>query len=73
MHQYRTEVVVPPDRYVCLRLPDGFACGRAVVTVEFEGPAQAGTPGTSATPLDHHLTDRDDIEWWEEFEAERER
>ena len=31
--RYRTEIVVPPDRYVCLQLPAHFPEGRATVTV----------------------------------------
>lgn len=70
MPHYRTEVEVPADRYVCLQLPDRLPPGRAVVTVVL----LEGGPDSSAD-LDHtgHEFDRDDIEWWEEFEDDRER
>ena len=67
MRLYRTEIDVPPDHYVCLQLPDHFPAGRATVTVHFNDPAD---PDRDAPPDDSTL-DREDIEWWEEFEGER--
>ena len=66
MLRYRTEIVIPPDRYVCLQLPNHLPEGRAVVTVQFlnadsepdEEPRQGGEVDL----------DRQDIEWWEEFD-----
>jgi hypothetical protein len=62
--RYRTEIVVAADRYVCLQLPPHFPEGVATVTVRFHGPPDADRPD-SAEELD---PDREDIEWWEEFE-----
>jgi hypothetical protein len=63
--RYRTEIVVPSDRYVCLQLPNHLPQGRAVVTVHFLEPGPA--PATSEEPFED-LADRLDIEWWEEFD-----
>jgi hypothetical protein len=65
--QYRTEIVIPPDRYVCLQLPPDLPEGRAIVTVLFSTP-QSAAPGE---PPESDL-DRQDIEWWDEFEDDRE-
>ena len=64
MRRYRTEIVIPPDRYVGLQLPAHLPEGRAIVTVVVQEPeaAEAGWPEAEA--------DRQDIEWWEEFEGE---
>jgi hypothetical protein len=70
VHRYRTEIVVPADRYVCLRLPDHLPEGRAFVTVDF---ADAETPTTAVlgeSPPFHEDADREDIEWWEEFDED---
>jgi hypothetical protein len=70
--EYRTEIVVPPDRYVCLQLPANLPPGRATVTVLLiDVPASEGESGTAAGS-DLEL-DRQDIEWWDEFEEDRER
>ena len=74
MPRYRTEIVVPPDRYVCLRLPDESPEGRAIVTVDFteSNPALALDSTSSdlgIEPIDHDA-DREDIEWWEEFDGD---
>jgi hypothetical protein len=68
LHRYRTEIVVPADRYVCLQLPEGLPDGPATVTVDFHGhdPAAPGDPMRD----DVDDPDREDIEWWEEFEDE---
>lgn len=68
MIRYQTEVVVAPDRYVCLQLPDHLPEGRARVTVVIEEPE----PVEVAVGLDSDL-DHQDIEWWEEFEEGPER
>jgi hypothetical protein len=62
--RYRTEVVVPADRYVCLQLPPHFPEGVATVTVHVHGPPESDRPG----PAEEPDPDREDIEWWEEFE-----
>lgn len=64
---YRTEVVIPPDRYVCLQLPPLIPEGRAIVTVLVQAPESGDDPDP-----DPEL-DRQDIEWWDEFEDDRER
>lgn len=63
--RYQTEVVVAPDRYLCLQLPASIPEGRAtiIVLVEEHEPAEAGPTGEPDL-------DRQDIEWWEEFEEE---
>jgi len=63
--RYQTEIHVPPDRYVCLQLPDYLPEGRAIVTVLVEGPDRSGL----APPLGDD-PDRQDIEWWDEFDGE---
>ena len=64
MRRYRTEVVIPPDRYIGLQLPPHLPEGRAMVTVIVHDPepAAAGDWGSEA--------DRQDIEWWDEFDEE---
>ncbi len=54
MPRYQTEIVVPPDRYVCLQMPADFPEGAATVLV-LVGEADP---------------DRQEIEWWDEFEGE---
>jgi hypothetical protein len=66
--QYRTEIVIPPDRYVCLQLPADLPEGHAIVTVLFSTPQSAEPAESPESDLD-----RQDIEWWEEFEDGRER
>lgn len=72
MSEYRTEIIVPPDRYVCLQLPPNLPPGRALVTVlvldAHPSDAEPGSPAGSDLELD-----RQDIEWWDEFEEDRER
>jgi hypothetical protein len=63
VRRYRTEIVIPPDRYVCLQLPDHLPEVRAVVTIHVPDP---GTHDVAAE-MD---PDRLDIEWWEEFDDE---
>lgn len=67
MSDYRTEIVVPSDRYVCLQLPGRFPTGHAIVTVRCLAPA-ADLPEAGAAPEEQ--PDRIDIEWWEEFDEE---
>lgn len=59
MRRYCTEIEIPPDRLIILRLPPALPPGRAVVTVQLRDPQEErslldepGEPG---------------IEWWEEF------
>jgi hypothetical protein len=63
--RYRTEILISPDRYVCLQLPTYLPEGRAVVTVIVQEPDsyEQGTTG-EADP------DRQDIEWWDEFDGD---
>jgi hypothetical protein len=63
--RYQTEIHVSPDRYVCLQLPSFFPEGRAVVTVRIE--VEGASAGGSTSGDD---PDRQDIEWWDEFEDE---
>lgn len=58
--RYRTEIVIPADRFVSLQLPDDLPEGRAIVTVWVEDPEAPGDPDP----------DRQDIEWWDEFDDE---
>jgi len=67
VRRYRTEIVIPPDRYVGLQLPAHLPEGRAVVTILVENRDDDATYGSEADP------DRQDIEWWEEFEDDCER
>ena len=62
MRLYRTEIVIPPDRYVSLQLPADWPEGRAHVTVLAAEPDPEEVAGAE---LD---LDRQDIEWWDEFE-----
>jgi hypothetical protein len=68
VQQYRTEIVIPPDHYVCLQLPPDLPEGRAIVTVLFQSPQPAELVELAEPDLD-----RQDIEWWDEFEDDRER
>jgi hypothetical protein len=62
--RYQTEIHVSTDRYVCLQLPSFFPEGRATVTVtvDLEGPSAADAAAGE--------DDRQDIEWWDEFDEE---
>ena len=62
--QYRTEIHIAPDRYVCLQLPDFIPAGRAMVTVS----VMVGEDETGLNPF-HDETDGPDIEWWDEFDG----
>lgn len=62
MLSYRTEIVVATDRRVTLQLPDHFPEGRATVVVSAPS-ARPDDPGD-------HDPDREDIEWWDEFDDE---
>jgi hypothetical protein len=64
---YRTEVVIPPDRYVCLQLPPRFPEGKATITVLVQ---ESATP--EAAPEPENDADHQDIEWWDEFEDDDE-
>jgi predicted HD phosphohydrolase len=63
--RYQTDVHVSADRYVCLQLPTYFPEGRAVVTVTIETEASP-----SASQASSEEVDREDIEWWDEFDEE---
>ncbi len=65
MPRYHTEIVIPPDRYVCLQMPAGFPEGTATVTVLVDEP-----DGSRAVPPREADPDRQDIEWWDEFQDE---
>jgi hypothetical protein len=70
--RYRTEIVVPADRFLSLQLPPGFPEGPAAVTVHVHlEPAdpEAGRPDDAAPDDD---PDHEDIEWWDEFEDDPE-
>ena len=74
MLRYRTEIVVPADRYVCLRLPDDLPEGHAIVTVDYTASSPAhslapASPHPGIEPVDGDA-DREDIEWWEEFDGD---
>ena len=62
MRRYRTEIHIPPDRTIVLHLPPDLPEGRAIITVQVEEPEAADALGAESDP------DRQDIEWWEEFE-----
>jgi hypothetical protein len=67
--EYRTEVHIAADRYVCVKLPDSLPLGRATVIVLVNEPSELDEPPASSDlELDHQ-----DIEWWEEFEDGWER
>jgi hypothetical protein len=63
MRRYQTEVIIPADRSLALQLPANLPPGRAVVTVEVVEPEAADAGGQE------NELDRQDIEWWEEFEG----
>ena len=63
--QYRTEILIPPDRYVCVQLPSYLPEGRAVVIVTVHEPETEELGPTSESD-----PDRQDIEWWDEFDRE---
>jgi hypothetical protein len=63
--RYQTEIHVSTDRYVCLQLPSFFPEGRATVTVTVE----SGGPSADEGPAGDD-SDRQDIEWWDEFDDE---
>jgi hypothetical protein len=62
--RYRTEIFVPADRYICLQLPVDLPEGLATVTVHVHEATASDDPGAHEAPD----PDREDIEWWEEFE-----
>ena len=64
--RYRTEIVIPPDRYVCVQLPTYLPEGKAVVTIYL--PDRDDGPPNLFTEIE---SDRQDIEWWDEFEEDR--
>lgn len=62
VRRYRTEIVIPPDRYVGLQLPSHLPEGRAIVTILVDEPATAEESDLLDTDPDCQ-----DIEWWDEF------
>jgi hypothetical protein len=62
VRRYRTEIVVPPDRYIGLQLPPSLPEGRAIVTVTIEEERPLDLP--DLPELD---AEDEDIEWWDEF------
>ncbi len=62
---YRTEIVIPADRYVCIQLPSYVPEGRAVVVVHVRPSSESDAASAGDAELD-----RQDIEWWDEFESE---
>ena len=63
--QYRTEIHIAADRYVCLQLPDFIPAGRATVTVNIIPPNDAD----EREHLDADERDHPDIEWWDEIDG----
>ncbi len=66
--RYQTEIYVPGDRYVCLQLPDYLPEGRALVTVTVTVLSGELAEGENFPPDPEG--DRNDIEWWDEFDEE---
>jgi hypothetical protein len=64
VRRYRTQILIPPDRTVVMQLPLTIPQGWAIVTVQI----QENHDG------EHHEPDpdRQDIEWWDEFDDEEE-
>ena len=65
MRRYQTEVIVPADRRVVLRVPDPLPEGRAIVTIEMVEPETVESGAWSVAEIDGQ-----DIEWWDEFDEE---
>ena len=71
MSQYRTEFIVPPDRYLCLQLPQYLPEGKVTVTVTVTAPAPVPSKTLASSKSEFASgddLDREDIEWWEEFD-----
>jgi hypothetical protein len=62
VRRYRTEIIVPPDRYIGLQLPPNLPEGRAIVTVTVEEEKPLELPD-----LPNLDAEEEDIEWWDEF------
>ncbi len=67
MRRYRTEVVIPEDRYVALQLPADLPAGRAVITVSIVEEAVEPVSEHREAEDREEIERLDDIEWWEEF------
>src|SRR6185312_9731106 len=63
VRRYRTDIVIPPDRYLGLQLPPNLPAGRAIVTITVEEPDPTELP-----PWPESDPDQQDIEWWDEFD-----
>jgi hypothetical protein len=70
MRRYRTEIHIPADHAILLHLPADLPEGRATVTVVV-ADEEEDAAGAEAFPAEVDLEGQD-IEWWEEFEAEEE-
>jgi hypothetical protein len=72
VRNYRTEVVVPDDRVLVLHLPEDHPAGRALVVVQaIDAELGAALEPDGDDLADAFDLDRADIEWWDEFEADR--
>ena len=66
--EYRTEIEIAPDRYVCLQLPDFIPAGRAVVTVRVTVADEQDEANLAPeADRDDHTHD---VEWWDEFDGD---
>lgn len=69
---YRTEVHVADDGYICLQLPDFVPRGRAMVTVSFQAIPRDDDDRDdlrSGDPRDADPDDHQDIEWWDDLDG----
>lgn len=64
MRRYCTQILIPPDRTVVMQLPANIPEGWAIVTIQIQ----------ESHALENHEADpdRQDIEWWDEFDDEEE-
>ena len=60
MRRYRTQILIPPDRTVVMQLPAHIPEGWAIVTIQL--PEAEASDHADSDP------DRQDIEWWDEFD-----
>lgn len=63
--RYKTEIVIPDDRFIAIQLPDALPRGRAVVIVECEDPLLLSASDENGDESD---LDGNDIEWWDDFD-----
>ncbi len=62
MRRYRTQILIPTDRTVVMQLPMNLPEGWATVTVLVHEAEEADHLEAEA--------DRQDIEWWDEFDED---